>query len=147
MRACLGTVIALLTFACAQTRSAHMYPANDIATQQGVLTATFIAHGTGHGEITVDAPNGEHFQGEFSIVRGGAIGFGSIYGSVYGQGGATTASGTATTYSIPGGSPGTASAFGDRKTSLECEFFNDNFSGHGNGACRSSTGALYRLQY
>jgi hypothetical protein len=30
---------------------------------------------------------------------------------------------------------------------MQCEFYNDNVSGHGNGACKSSKGALYRLVY
>jgi hypothetical protein len=32
-------------------------------------------------------------------------------------------------------------------TSMEYEFYNDNFSGRGMNACKSSKGALYRLQY
>jgi len=40
-----------------------------------------------------------------------------------------------------------AALFGPKGTTMECEFLNDNGSGHGNGACKSSKGALYRLQY
>ncbi len=40
-----------------------------------------------------------------------------------------------------------ASAFGSKGTSIDCEFYNDNVSGHGMGACKSSQGVLYRLQY
>jgi hypothetical protein len=50
-------------------------------------------------------PDGEVLKGEYSIVRDGAVGFGSIIASAYGLG------------------------------------------GHGYGACRSSKGAIYRLQY
>jgi len=92
-------------------------------------------------------PDGEVLKGEYSLVRGGSIGFGNIYGSVYGTGGSASISGSSTSYAIPGGSPGMASAFGTKGTSIQCEFYNDNFSGHGYGACKSSNGALYRIQY
>ena len=112
-----------------------------------MLTANFKAYGTGHGSIEILMPDGETMTGEFSIVRGGAIGFGAIFGSVYGPGGAATVSGGSTSYVIPGGSPGMASAFGSNGTSMDCEFYNDNVSGHGMGAGKSSSGGLYRLQY
>lgn len=134
--------------ACAFTivRNAHLYPANDLARPSGVLEATFEAHGTGHGNVTITLPDGEVAKGEFSIVRGGSVGFGTIYGEVYGD---VSGSVSATTASrtMPGGSPGMASAYGDHGTSVDCEFYNDNTSGHGMGACKTSKGALYRLQY
>lgn len=128
-------------------RTARMYPANDLASSSGVLTARFMAYGSGNGEIEITMPDGELVKGEYSIVRGGAMGFGNIYGSVYGSGGSATFSGSTNSYVVPGGSPGMASAFGDKGTTMQCEFYNDNFSGHGNGACKSSKNALYRLQY
>jgi hypothetical protein len=131
---------------CTVHREARLYPANDIARTDGVVIANFEAHGTGHGVVVIILPTGEHLTGEFSVVRGGTIGFGSIYGQVYGPRGAATVAGTSTSVAVPGGSPGMASAFG-AGVSMECEFYNDNFSGHGMGACRSSKGALYRLQY
>ncbi|ULA62617.1 MAG: hypothetical protein LZF86_40121 [Nitrospira sp.] len=129
------------------TRTARMYPANDLAISSGVLTARFVAYGTGNGEIEIVMPDGELLKGEYSIVRGGAMGFGNIYGSVYGSGGSMSFAGSANSYVVPGGSPGMASAFGEKGTTMQCEFYNDNFSGHGNGACKSSRNALYRLQY
>lgn len=30
---------------------------------------------------------------------------------------------------------------------MQCEVYNDNLSGHGFGGYKSSTGALYRIQY
>ncbi len=92
-------------------------------------------------------PDGEVLRGEYSVVRGGAIQFGSIFESVYGPGGVATGAGTTTNYAMPGSSPGMASAFGTKGTSMDCEFYNDNVSGHGMGACRCSQGSLYRVQY
>jgi hypothetical protein len=128
-------------------RSARLYPSNDLARASGVLSAQFTASGTGHGSIEMTLPDGEVLKGEYTVVRGGAIQFGSIFESVYGPGGFATGTGTSSTYTTPGSSKGMASAFGSKGSSMDCEFYNDNVSGHGMGACKSSQGALYRLQY
>ena len=31
--------------------------------------------------------------------------------------------------------------------SIQCEFLNNNVTGHGYGACQSSKGGLYKMQY
>jgi hypothetical protein len=128
-------------------RSARLYPANDLARSGGVLSAQFMDSGTGHGTIEMTMPDGEALRGEYSVVRGGTVQFGSIFESVYGPGGIATGTGTTSNYSMPGSSAGAASAFGSKGTSMDCELYNDNVSGHGMGACKSSQGALYRLQY
>jgi hypothetical protein len=128
-------------------RSARLYPANDLARTGGVLSAQFMDTGTGHGTIEMTMPDGEVLKGEYSVVRGGAVQFGSIFESVYGPGGVATGTGTSSSYSMAGSSTGMASAFGSKGSSMDCEFFNDNVSGHGMGACKCSQGALYRLQY
>ena len=133
--------------ASAAVRSARLYPANDLARTGGVLSAQFTDSRVGHGAIEMTMPDGEVLKGEYSVVRGGAVQFGSIFESVYGPGGVATGTSTASSYTMPGSSPGTASAFGSNGTSMSCEFYNDNVSGHGLGACKSSRGALYRLQY
>jgi hypothetical protein len=138
-------ILVLLLLGCGRT--GRLYPANDTAAASGVLTMHFTSYGTGRGPVEIPMPDGEVLKGEYTLVRGGAVGFGSIYGLVYGPGGTTTGTATATSYAVPGGSPGMVSAFGDRGTAMQCEVYNDNFSGHGYGACRSSKGALYRLQY
>jgi hypothetical protein len=137
--------IALLA-GCAVQREARLYPANDLARTGGVLTGKFVANGSGHGTATITLPTGEQLNGEFTIVRGGAMGFGSIYGQVYGPGGVASVTGSSSSYVVEGSSPGTASVFG-QGISMDCEFYNDNHSGHGFGACRNSKGALYKLQY
>lgn len=133
---------------CSVNREAHLYPVNDAAIATGVLVAHFTSNGSGHtsgGGITM--PDGEVLTGESSLVRGGSIGFGTIFASVYGPKGSAVGTATSMSTDIPGGSPGMASLFGDRGTAMQCEFYNDNFSGHGYGACRTSKGALYRLLY
>jgi hypothetical protein len=141
-----GVFLAVIALAgCA--KMGHLYPANADASATGVLEAHYKAYGTGHGEMEIPMPDGEVLKGEYSLVRQGAIGFGSILAAVSGPGGSAYGYGTATSYVIEGGSPGMASVFGTKGTSMQCEFYNDNLSGHGYGGCRSSTGALYRLQY
>lgn len=138
-------LVGIFVSGCAMT--AHLYPANDVATSGGVLEAHFTAYGTGHTTVSATMPDGEILTGEATVVRGGSMGFGTIFASVYGAGGSAAGSGISTSYNIPGGSPGMASLFGTKGTSMECEFYNDNFSGHGYGGCKSSKGGLYRLQY
>jgi hypothetical protein len=137
--------LALAVASCAKTAS--LYPVNQVSATEGVLQARYMAYGAGHGQMEITMPSGELLKGEYSIVRGGTMNFGNIYASVVGTGGIATGTATSTNYAVPGGSPGTASLFGDRGTSMQCEFYNDNVSGHGYGGCRSSTGGLYRLQY
>ena len=139
--------IYMLLTSCTITRYAHLYPIDDVSMANGVLEAKFMAHGTGHGEVEIVMPDGELLKGEFSIVRGGSVGFGNIFATVYGKGGSASASTLGTSYNVEGASPGMASAFGNKGTSMQCEFYNDNWSGHGYGACKSSKENFYRLQY
>jgi hypothetical protein len=132
---------------CAMEQAARPYPENDTASAQAVVQARFIAQGTDTGLVEMMMPDGEALKGDYSMVRRGAIGFGSIVGSLFGPDGSTSASTFRGNYSIQGGSPGIASVFGSKGTHMSCEFYKDNLSGHGYGACRSSAGALYRLQY
>ena len=127
------------------TRSGRLYP--DVARAVGVLTASFIDNGSGHGAVAIGSPGAETFAGEYTIVVGGVLNFGSTYGLVFEQLNGGMYAGQEASRSMPGASQGTASAFGSSGTSLDCEFYNDNVSGHGYGACKTSTGALYRLQY
>lgn len=48
-----------------------------------MLSAQFTDSGTGHGTIEMTMPDGEVRKGEYSVVRGGAVQFGSIFESVY----------------------------------------------------------------
>jgi hypothetical protein len=140
-------IVAISTSLTGCTRNARLYPANDLAIAGGVLVANFKSYGSGNGEIEIGMPDGEILSGEYSLVRGGSASFGSLYGSVYSTEGSATVSGSANSRTIPGGSQGMASLFGNKGTAMECEFINDNFSGHGNGACKTSTKAMYRLQF
>ena len=141
-----ATLILLMALSvCA--REAHLYPVTSGKNGGSVLTLHFMSYGTGNGEVELPMPNGEVLRGEYSIVRNGTIGFGAIIGSVYGKNGSTSFAGVTPSYQMEGGSPGVASAVGPKGTIAQCEFYNDNLSGHGYGACKISPGKTYRLQY
>jgi len=139
-------VLSLLALtSCAAT--ATLYPANDAATKMGPLQATITRTGTGSGPITVTLPDGEVLNGRYSVNVGGSMGFGSLYGSVYGANGYASGSAFSSTYMVPNSSGGAADLMGPKGTTAHCEFMNNNWSGHGNGACQLSNGATYRVQY
>jgi hypothetical protein len=94
----------------------------------------------------VTVPDGEALHGGYSIVFDGAVGFGSIFGTVYGSGGTSSVSGTSSNITVAEKGQGSASLVGVR-ASLQCEFLNENMTGHGYGACRSSKGEVDRLLY
>ena len=153
LRLWLTALVAMLAIALAGCqRPVRLYPANTEATAGGVLEGHYVAYGTGHGVMEISMPDGELLRGEYSVFLVGSwMSFGRIYASVYGSGGSASGFATNDSYSVLGRSPGTASLLGIagpwQETWAECEFFNDNMSGDGYGACRLSSGALYRLQY
>ena len=124
-----------------------MYAVNESGTVTGALTAEFMAYGTGHGSVKITMPDGEVLKGDYSIVRGGSIGFGRIYAAAYGTAGYATANATSSSFVTERVSEGTAIAIGNKGTSIQCEFYNDNLSGHGKGACKDSHDIVYRLMY
>lgn len=113
----LGLCIVLT--ACAVQRQAHLYPVAAGKGNGGMLTATFIATGSGHGDITLQMPDEEVLKGEFTTVRNGTMGFGSIFASVYGNKGYASGSGFGTSYSVQGASPGRADAIGPEGTTAQ----------------------------
>ena len=134
---------------CTVVRTPHLYPTNDAASQTGVLGGHIIGHGNLHGTIDISLPTGELIEGEYSIVSDGSIstGFGNIFTTVYGPSGSVSGTATTSAFSFPAGGQGVASLYGRAGTSLQCEFMNNNMTGHGYGACKSSAGGIYRLLY
>jgi hypothetical protein len=132
---------------CEVVRSPHLYPTNDTASTTGVLNGQFVGHGQGHGTAEVTMPDGELLQGEYSIVFDSSASFGSIFATVYGPGGMGSENGTSSSFTMAGKDEGSASLYGNRGTSVQCEFLNANMTGHGYGACRSSKGGIYRMLY
>jgi hypothetical protein len=119
--------------------TARLYPANNSAHSGGERTAQLKDEGNGRGTFEFTMPYGEKIKGEYSPAGAGAAGFGNIYNAVFGP------NGVAATKVPPNGNPVTVTAYGSDGTRLECEFY--SASGHAAGACRTSTGFLYRLQY
>jgi hypothetical protein len=142
-----ASVSSLILTGCTVTRTVHLYPANPTPSKTAVVQGVIVGHGQGHGTAKLIMPDGEILLGEYSIVFGGSVGFGTILGSVSGPGGAASVNGVSESVKIEGRGEGSASLVGDRGTSMQCEFLNNNMTGHGMGACRSSKGELYRLLY
>jgi hypothetical protein len=143
----LSTVLLLTLAGCTVVRPVHLYPTGDSSGTPGVAQGQIVGHGQGHGTAELTMPDGETMQGEYSIVFGGAVGFGNIFGTLYGSGGMASGSAMTTSYSISGEGQGSASLVGNRGTIMQCEFVNANMTGHGYGACRTAKGILYRMIY
>lgn len=146
----IAVLILLVLFGCAtgpQRGAVQFYPANQEANAFGVLNGEYVTNGAGNGTINVVTADGEVLTGQYSIVQRGAVGFGSIYGSVYGDAGSASGFGISRAAALETASPGMASLFGNKGTSMQCEFYNDNRTHHGFGGCRTTKGALFRLQF
>lgn len=137
----------IMLSACTVTRNPQLYPDNDNARAIGRLMAVMVGHGNLNGTITMTMPDGEVLDGRYSISMGGGMGFGSLNSSVYGTGGYATGSASGSSMMISAMGEGVADMAGPKGTTAHCEFLNNNFNGHGNGACRLSTGGTYRMQY
>jgi hypothetical protein len=147
MRAKLGSVVAVTLGLAGCVSTATLYPVNNEAKVNGVLTAKYQNYGTGGGKITLTLKDGEVLTGEYTTADTSSYGFGNVYASVYGTGGSASGVGTASTVSVAGSSPGVATMYGDRGTSMTCEYFVSNWTGKGAGACKASDGALYRVHF
>jgi len=129
----------LLLFAACENM-AHITPANAQAESLGgEMPAHFTSFSTGNGTIEAIGVGGEVLRGSYGPMPAN-YSFGSIFNAVYGE------------YStLPTaadkGAPTVATLTGTRGTTLNCEFYNNNYSNNGFGACKSLTGALYRIQY
>jgi hypothetical protein len=143
MRFALLAALALTTAACASERTARLYPSNDAASKDGLINVTYTDTGMGHGPISFSMPNGERIKGEYSTQDTASYGFGSILALA----GNTVSTASGTSMRVPGSMPGTISAIGERGTRIECEYFVNVSTSAGSGACKSSTGAIYRLHF
>lgn len=144
---CVVVAMLLATSGCTVERAVTLYPDNDAARALGALQAKIVGHGHLHGTITMPLRDGQVLQGRYSIAAGGGVEVGSLYASVYGTGGSASESGVSTSTSVSRTGFGEADMMSPQGTTGHCEFVNNNFDGHGHGACRLSDGAVYRMQY
>jgi hypothetical protein len=145
MRLPVSVALAALALAGCVTHPSS-FPANEQARTLGNLRVDMTIYGVGAGPVTVHMPDGETLVGRYSVNVGGVVGFGSVYGAAYGNGGYASGSAFGSSSMIAMSSPGIADATGP-KTTIHCEVMNNNYTGHGNGACQTDKGALYRIQY
>jgi len=118
----------------------HIIPANEQAENLGgEMPAHFTSFSTGNGTIEAIGPGGEVLKGSYGPMPADYA-FGGVFNAVYGQ---FSTMPTA----ADNGAPTVATLTGNKGTTLKCEFYNNNYTGNGFGACKSLTGALYKLQY
>ena len=129
-----------------QHGAVNFYPANPEANAIGVLTGEYQADGPSLGSLRAVMPDGEVLTGQYAIVSADASGFGSIYTSVLTPL-AAPASCTAEAVWPSARARAEPPCSAIAGTSMECEFYNDNVFNHGYGGCRSSRGAIFRLQF
>lgn len=141
----LGCAAALMLGGC--VTHPDVYPANDAARALGVLRFELTKTGTGSGPFSITMPDGEVLKGRYSVNVGGAVGFGSLYGSVYGSGGYASGSAFSTSTMFAMSNPAVGDAIGPKGTTAHCEVISNSYSGRGNGVCQISNGALYRVQF
>ena len=143
----LAAVVCFSMSGCTIVREPHLYPHNALASETGVLQGRIVGHGQLHGTMELAMPDGELLQGEYSIVAGGGVAVGNTIGSVYGAHGSLTSTGTGIGVAMSAGGNGQASLYGNRGTSMHCEFANNNMTGHGYGVCETAKGSRYRMEY
>jgi hypothetical protein len=127
--------------------TATLYPANEEAKSAGLITARYESFGIGAGKISLLFPDGEKLSVEYSTVDTNSYGFGSVYGSIYGGFGQTFGTGAASSMAMAGSSPGVATLYGDRGTTMTCEYIVNKLTGKGAGACKASTNAIFKLHF
>src|SRR5947208_3001351 len=59
-------VLASLLLLMGCTKTANLYPANDVARATGVIQARYVAYGVGNGELELTMADGEVVKGEYS---------------------------------------------------------------------------------
>jgi hypothetical protein len=128
--------------ACTRTGTGHVY---NLTTGE-MFTFTYTFNGRGRGTINAVTKTGERLNGEYSVVQGGNVSWGSVYASVYSPAG--TASGNANSVGVTsaGARRGAAILTGDEGSILDCEFV-VGMNGHGTGACRGKDDTKYRMMF
>jgi hypothetical protein len=119
---------------------ANLTPANDQAEQlSGEIPVHMTTVSTGNGTMSAIGPSGELLRGSYGPMQGD-YNFGSIFNAVYGQYSTLPTAASR-------GAPTVATLTGTKGTTLKCEFYNNDYTNNGFGACKSLTGALYKLSY
>jgi hypothetical protein len=96
---------------------------------------------TGKIWLTLD---GDKMEGQYTVVRGGASGWGSVYSSVVGGGQVASGSGHVFSNWTSDTAQGSAILTGGGKM-LTCEFLVGSI--HGMGGCQDQDGHLYKLLF
>jgi hypothetical protein len=141
MKCRLALLLTLLFPLCACTRTGHLY---NLTT--GEMSTFTFSYGRDRGTIHGSFKSGEIVSGEYSVMRGGAMSWGSVYASVYSPSGSASGSGSGVGILTAGQARGAAMLTGDKGSLLDCEFI-VGMGGHGTGACRDKQDTKYRMMF
>jgi len=111
-----------------------------------MFTFRYTANGRGRGTIDAAFGSGERLRGEYSIVTGGTVSWGSVYASVYSPAGSASGNANSIGVTAAGARHGAAILTGDKASILDCEFV-VGLDGHGTGACRDKDDTKYRMMF
>ena len=130
---------------CASTVT--LYPTNPSAQGGGVLKATMHETDLGAGPIKVVMPGGEVLAGRYRIDPGMSLGYGNFCATAFGRCHRPFSNGFGVFGSLDARSVAIADLAGRQGTTMHCEVLNNSHTGHGDGTCRTSTGASYQVHY
>lgn len=111
-----------------------------------VMNASFENHGTGHGKITVTAPDGKQLSGEYTTIGDFAYSSGFGTATVSGSGGYAWATAQGFSFGQPGRQYGSATLVGEGLI-IEIVYIVDPWSSHGHGVGRDNKGGRYKIQF
>lgn len=143
----IAATMALLLSACARTAS--LVSDNAIAYRDGAVDEVrFKAYGMGTGEVWMRLHNGETLSGRYQLDRDVNILTynGALLAAVFGTG-AVKQAGREIVNGAPVWSPGVVDVSSASGDTCHCDLMNNNFTGHGQGACKFADGAIYQLEY
>jgi hypothetical protein len=90
-----------------------------------------------HRKVTGTMPSREKLSGEYVTMVNSAVGWGSVYSTVYSASGVSVG--------VSGKNQGSAIMTGDKGTILNCEYISSG--DHGSGACQDKRGTKYKLMF
>lgn len=97
--------------------------------------------------MTLALPDSELLSGRYAIAPRWKAGLGTQYDYAAVAGGAPRESAFGMSATLPTSGVGTADMTSQTGMRAHCEFVGDVVTGHGNGSCELSTGAVFRMRY
>ncbi len=122
------------------------YTANEVAQTLGVFSIPYKDIGL-QGTLDFTTPDGEAFHGNYTTTDSSMSGY--QWGNIYAQLGTTSgySSAVTTTTISPTSLLGQLNAYGNRGTSIECEYTVNRRTRSGVGACVTNREAMFKMHF